>query len=288
MAEFIYNMSSISPILKFETRQVFDTGYSHSDESAIDDFVSKRNSLFLLTSDYLANNQEVPIELGKLIFLGLISAVESYMRKVLRLLISTDKISEKQCENQVVKYGSVLSHKDTDLLAESLMENYSFSNGYNIKNTIESLLGIKCMKSKEEPFRSALVEYTKICELRHCIVHRFGLLGSHNAIKLGLESHLECVEKPVVLNYATLSEINVVCTNTVKAINNFLFCSVLERTFINKSIVWKLHYGQDRRNFIRYYNIFKDSQNGDDPKDIYKTFINALKSKYGSNYFVGL
>lgn len=286
MGEFNYKMSALTPIVSFDTAAVFDKTYNHSADSAIDDFAQKRKDLFTLTNKYVAQGEAIPQELGNLLFLGLVSAVESYLRKVFRLIIHIDKISETKCEDQVVKFGSVLSHDGTDLLAESLMEDMSFAGGYNIKKAIETLLGIKCIKSQEEPFKKALQEFSNICELRHCIVHRFGLLGSHNAIKLGLVEHLECVEKPIALDFSILDNITEVCNNTVKVINNFLFCKILERTFVYKSVSWTFDFRKDKKVFMQYYSIFKDSTNTDKPVEVYKAFIDPLIDKYGRHYFV--
>lgn len=62
-----------------------------------------------------------------------------------------------------------------------------------------------------------------VCQLRHCIVHRFGFLGSNNAITLGLATHKNYLEKPLVISFSHLNEMVQVCENTVKLINNFLF-----------------------------------------------------------------
>lgn len=287
MGDFKYDMSQVGLNQPFDTTNIFFCSFVHSEESAIDDFIATRIKIFKLTEKYQHDIINIPPELTNMMLLGLVSAVESYMRKVLRLIITNDELSKQNCQNQVVRYGSVISHESTNMLAESLMEEMSFAGGYNIKNTITNLLGIKCVKVQLEPFQSVLNEYSKICELRHCVVHRFGFLGSHNAMNLGLYEHMENIEKPISINFDRLNEIALVCTNTVKVVNNFLFCEILERTFIQKSIIWTFDYRSDKYKFELYYKIFKDSSNQELPLDIYKKFVEALRKKYGDHYFKG-
>ena len=56
-----------------------------------------------------------------------------------------------------------------------------------------------------------LGHFSKVCQLRHCIVHRFGRLGSKNMIELGLTEHKNYLEKPLKLNFDQLNAIFLVC-----------------------------------------------------------------------------
>lgn len=85
-------------------------------------------------------------------------------------------------------YGTAVHHKKI-YLAESLMEDFNFSSAENIRNALKIFAGIKGARPSE--IERALNDYQKICEMRHCCVHRFGKLGSKNAIKLGIETHNE-------------------------------------------------------------------------------------------------
>ncbi|MCV4861498.1 hypothetical protein OFB63_36165, partial [Escherichia coli] len=59
-------------------------------------------------------------------------------------------------------------------------------------------------------------EFMKVCELRHCCVHRFGKLGSKNAIRLGLAEHMKHLEKPIILNNDDLEQIAFIVENFIR------------------------------------------------------------------------
>ncbi len=116
-----------------------------------------------------------------------------------------------------------------------------FCGGKNIKDTIKNLTGISIPKQNSS-LNESFAEYSKICQLRHCVVHRFGFLGSNNAIKLGLTEHVNYLEKPLQINFDNLNEIVQICENVVKVLNDFLFCEVLERTFSQRTENWSYDY----------------------------------------------
>ncbi len=282
MSKFKYSISQYITVSNFTTTGLFDNSFVHSRKSAIDDFIDKRKALFVLIKPYESNINELPYELTNMVLLGCISAVESYIRKIIRTIINVDEASRKNCEGQTLKYGAVLSHQDKAMLPEALLENFSFTSGKNIKDTIKCMLGIECGNS--QPLDTVLKEYSKICQLRHCVVHRFGLLGSNNAIELGLSEHQLYLEKPLRIDFDHLNEIVQVCENVVKVINNHLFCEVLERTFGNKTEMWYSDYRRDKNTFIKYFDLFKDSASIYDSKAICKEFINKMHEIYGKGY----
>src|SRR5690606_7762702 len=145
------------------------------------------------------------------------------------------EISRMNCESEPLKYGAALSHDDEMMLPEALLEGYSFTNGKNIKDTFKKLLDIKCNTTELD---TVFKDFSKICQLRHCVVHRFGLLGSHNAIELGLTDHKQYVEKPIQITFENLNEIVTICENLVKVVNNHLFSELLERTYSQHTEIW--------------------------------------------------
>lgn len=280
--KFKYSLSQYIPISNFTTVGIFDNTHVQSKKSAIDDFIDKRTSLFALIKPYENRIGELPKELTSMVFLGCISAVESYVRKIVRCIINVDKFSCKNCEGQMLKFGAVLLHQDKTMLPEALLEEYSFASGWNIKETISKLLGIKCENS--EPLNTVLKEFSKICQLRHCVVHRFGFLGSNNAIELGLSEHKEYLEKPLRIDFDHLNEMVQVCENIVKVINNHLFCELIERTFNSRTEVWHFDYRRDKNTFRKYFDLFADSSSGNDCKVAYKEFITCMQKNYGREY----
>ena len=282
MGKFNYSISSSITVSNFVTTEVFNSNFVHSNKSAIDDFIDKRKALFTLLNPYKEDISKTPDELMNMILLGCISAVESYVRKIIRSLIIVDEHSRKACESQTLKYGAVIFH-DKSMLPEALLEEYSFAGGKNIKDTIKNLTGISISKQNSS-LNESFAEYSKICQLRHCVVHRFGFLGSNNAIKLGLTEHVNYLEKPLQINFDNLNEIVQICENVVKVLNDFLFCEVLERTFSQRTENWSYDYRRDRKIFKKYFNVFCDSTVDHDEKKICKDFLSSMKEHYGGNY----
>ena len=282
MGSFRYFVSQFSESTKFSTEGLFDDSYTHSSKSAIDDFVDKRTELFQLTLPYEKTITNLPGELTKMIFLGCISAIESYMRKIIRSIINVDFIANECCEERTLKYGAVIAHDNINMLPEALLENISFTSGKNISDAINDFLKVKCEHNRL--LKSVLADYSKICELRHCVVHRFGLLGSSNAIRLGLSDHARFIEKPIKINFDKLNNIVHVCNNLVKSVNNHLFSEIIERAYLSNKEIWYSHYAKDRATFKKYMDIFADSTNPLEYKDVYRDFIKCMHEKHGSNY----
>lgn len=281
MGKFNYVISGHTPISNFTTEGLFDESYEDSKKSAIDDFIEKRQALFKLIKPYESNISSIPKDLTNMIVLGCVSAVESFIRKLIRTIIINDESSKKKCENVTLKYGAVVSNQNFSMLPEALLEEFSFTNGKNIKDTINALLGIQC---NSDLFKTVFGEYSDICELRHCIVHRFGMLGSNNAIRFGLSKYDKYIEKPIIIDFDHLNDIVQVCENLVKVLNSHLFSEVLERTYKDRSENWSFDYRKDKKIFLKYYNIFKDSSSNVDEKEIYYDFKKVMIKEYGEGY----
>lgn len=191
-----------------------------------------------------------------LFLLGFVSNVESYFRSVIRSAILIDPICYKACLEQQLTYAAAVHH-ERELLPEALLENCTFISLSNIAKTINSYLGIS-MQGKDAEVLALTKEielFEQLCELRNCIVHRAGLMGSKNAIKLGIDHHKNYFEKPIVLNTAFLQESSVVCLNAVKGFNNFLFNTLVRR--IEKetdTFIWD--YRVDKKHFEKYFDLF--------------------------------
>lgn len=281
MGKFAYLISPFDHANPVITTELFDIDFEHSTHSALDDFIEKRKSLFTLFRPYESDITQVPNELINMILLGCISAVESFIRKLIRSIVILDESSRKKCEEIELQYGAVLSHKDSNMLPEAILEKFSFASGKNIKDTVSKVLGLNC---DTPALKKVFEEFTKICELRHCVVHRFGLLGSKNAIKLGLDDHIRFLEKPMQINFDQLNQIVLVCENLVKALNNYLFSEVLERTFRDKTELWYFDFRRDKKIFQKYYKLFRDSTNTEKDIEIYRKFIKCMEVEYGKGY----
>ncbi|WP_188746660.1 hypothetical protein [Parapedobacter defluvii] len=263
----------------YDLNKAIDRAYIDSDISPIDSFITNGIEINKLMT---ANPSAV---LGNLIILGYISAIESYFRALFRKLILIDDTCRNICEKRQVTYGAVLSNKK-NTLPEALFEDVSFAGKKNIITSINNFLNLNIQESNLSPdLSSNLNSFSEICELRHCIVHRFGKFGSKNAISLGLDKHLHNVEKPIKCDFNTLQTIISVCHNTVRISNNFLFAGILKRLILDGSkkktnTVWTWDYSKDRDKFNGYFETFYSRLAPPQPSYTRLKLYNKYKKSY--------
>jgi len=191
-----------------------------------------------------------------LFLLGFVSNVESYFRSVIRSVILIDPLCYKACLEQQLTYAAAVHHK-FNLLPEALLENCTFISYSNIAKTLTSYLDVSFDRQDSDVLAliSDIGMFEQLCELRNCIVHRAGLLGSKNAVKLGIDDYNKLFEKPITLNNNFLQESSVVCLNAVRGFNNFLFNFLINRLESKTdNITWD--YRKDKKWFIKYFDLF--------------------------------
>lgn len=225
------------------------------------DIYTKRNKALMVKLGMLDREGHIDSindrDLYNFFLLGMVSNVESYFRHLIRELILFDSVSYKHCLEQPLTYAAAIHHK-TELLPEALLEQCTFISLDNIKNTTKSFLDITINKqgADQKELIECISSFEQLCHLRHCIVHRAGLLGSRNAVKLGLERHKGFFEKPIFLDLNFLQESNAISLNCVKNYNNFIFNSIVKRYIENNksNIYW--NYNKDKKWFSKYYQLF--------------------------------
>jgi hypothetical protein len=249
----------------YPTQALFGASFTASSDSPIDRFLANANALNVL---YLNSAPPLPMVLGHLVLLGYVSAVESYLRALIRELINHDPYSRWSADSREITFGSALRYQGP-LLPEVLTERQSLAGDRNIREAFRELLGIKQLDAS---LKVPLDNFDRICHLRHCCTHRFGHLGTHSAMMLGFDSHSQHLEKPIQLSNQDIDEIASALRNFVKAINKQCFKAVLERSAkyakANKPANhdrkqyyfendWLWNYVKDARRFKMYYDIFK-------------------------------
>ncbi len=255
-------VSGDSRTANFETSNLF-RHESVSQKSPIDIYLEKNKS-FLVKLGNLERGKHISPEkdgeLYNLFLLGMVSNVESFFRHLFRKLILIDPSSYEQCLEQNLTYAAALHHEQ-GLLPEALLEQCTFTSLENIKTSAKSFLDISINKGsvEQKELVGGLADFEQLCHLRHCIVHRGGLLGSKNAVKLGISKHKNFFEKPIFLDLDFLQEANAICLNSVKNFNNFTFNQVIQRYVeINKQhITW--NYVRDKKWFKPYFELFDSS-----------------------------
>lgn len=239
--------SPVNPTLA--TDSLFDVAHVESNESAIDQYLARLASINQLAPDPTTFNSLQ----AQLILLGVVAAVESYFRTLLRRLITLDPECQRCAEDQAVTFGAAM-HLPKPMMPEALLERVTFLSETSLVDAIRQFVGVK--GNLPPDLLATFKDYATVCHLRHCAVHRFGKLGVKNAIFLGLTAHKPSLEKPLLLNYAALQDAIGIATGVVKTTNNYLFNEVLSRL---PPTTWTSKWGKDRRAFIPYYSLFADT-----------------------------
>lgn len=261
--------SSGSPSLA--TGTLFDTSHVESTKSPIDQFLDRLHSINQLAPP--PHNFD-PLQ-GQLVLLGVIAAVESYLRTLFRRLINIDDICKSNAYKRDISYGAAI-HLHKDMLPEAILERISFISKDSIIENLRDILGIK--GTKPALVDSVISDYIVVCQLRHCAVHRFGRLGVSNAIALGIETHKEVLEKPLLLNYTALQTSILICTSLVKVLNEFIFNELISRV---PETSWNGSYSKDKKLLNKYYNIFSDTKSSlgatASSKDIHEQLMKQIQ-----------
>ncbi|MFZ2999919.1 MAG: hypothetical protein WA071_06305 [Undibacterium umbellatum] len=245
-----------NPLRKIDTATLFDVTTPQGALSPYDQFL--HNTLQLNRHwTRLGLTEELTPELGILLLLGYVSAVEGYMRALIRRLINCDQFTKNKCESLQLAYGAVLHH-NSESLSDALLEETVFSSGPSIGAALTKFVGFDNFSANT---KDLVAQYDAICQLRHCCVHRFGRLGAKNATALGLASHGQFLEKPVLVRKADMIDIADLLFALVKSINNEVFGFVLKRSATGKidgnvGVGWTWKIRGDRRLFKQYYSIF--------------------------------
>lgn len=280
-----------------DTADWFDGTYAVERQSPIDEFranLAQINRLYLQAE---GRNEYTPI-LGSLVYLGMVSAAEGYFRSLLRRLILVDPACQHNASSRTVSYGAALHH-ESDLLPEALLEGMSMASTKNVASELKSLCNISQMgKDGAVPAALALLfqNFEAICQVRHCGIHRFGKLGSQQALRLGMDQHKPLLEKPLKLTVRHLQDIAEALEALVRAVNSYCFADILKKTHTagptgrEKKLYqtsWQLDWSGDEERFMGYYEVFA-SQGGPQPsapaRDLYDAFmgfVTAYDAKRG-------
>ena len=249
-----------------DTAALFQATAPHPENSPIDRYLENSNKLSMIYTNSPFKDAMTP-ELGAVLLLGYVSAVESYMRGVIRGLVHSDEHTGNLAAPKQLTYFAASNH-DRKLLPEALFDSVSFSGAWNVSTTLKEFCGISGMGSGKYPkeLKPTFDKFSDICQLRHCCVHRFGLLGAGNAHKLGVDSSL--IEKPLALTLDALEDISTILEKFVLSLNSYIYRDVLERSFTRSKAIttdeaerqykkeWAMDYTQDESRFVEYYNLF--------------------------------
>ncbi len=226
--EAITNISLLERSL--DTSLVFIRDYVEESLSPIDQYIKNSNKINLVWM----NEDVISAEFSSILLLGYISAVESYMRSLIRCVINIDPTSQFAVESKTISFAAAVYHKRS-IMPEALLEDVSFVGSEHITKSLNSFLLVPPQKMKN--MQSLFEEFDKISQLRHCCTHRFGKLGTKNAMALGLSNHTDLLEKPLHLSKEELGFVAASLRNLIKSLNNNVYRVLLERTVPGKSFL---------------------------------------------------
>jgi hypothetical protein len=279
---------------RLDTVSWFDRSHATTVQSPVDEFRSNLSQINMLYLQADGRGEYKPV-LGSLVYLGMVSAAESYFRSLLRRLILIDPACQHNASGRTVTYGAAVHHA-ADLLPEALLEGLSLASTKNVAFELKSLCNISHM-SKDGGVPAALEQlfynFEAICQVRHCGIHRFGKLGSQQALRLGMDQHKPLLEKPLALTVQHLQDIAEALEALVRAVNSYCFADILKKTHTagptgrDKPLyqaAWELDWVLDEKRFTTYYEIFA-SFGGSRPsatvREVYDAFIHFV-SAYGA------
>lgn len=270
-----------------DTASWFDAAHMPQAQSPIDEF---RANLAEINTLYLQAHQrgDYNSTLGGLVYLGMVSAVEGYFRSLLRHLILTDEMCAENAASKTVSYAAAVHHRP-ELLPEALLEGVSLASTKNIKSELNSLCNVAQISASLDPLFQT---FEDICQIRHCGIHRFGKLGSQQAVKLGLEKHKPLLEKPLRLTIAHLQDVAEALEALVRGVNSHCFFDMLKRSHDNSpagknktkyySASWNRDWVADQSRFEKFHWIFASTHTSNPSKpakEMYDAFMAFIAAK---------
>ena len=154
---------------------------------------------------------------GALSSIALISITENFFRNILGNILNICPISKKNATEQTINLGSALWHP-IGLIEKGAFEHISFSDSKKIIEITKKYTGVDLNNGS---FTSLFQEYSKVCELRHSIVHSNRQIAGKNALLLDIPSSSKIIKSGI--GYSQLQEIALICNNLVIAYNKKLF-----------------------------------------------------------------
>lgn len=236
---------------------------ARSEISPIDIFYASSGDILAKTSPaFVAQYGE---EAVGLLFVGIISATENYFRDILGEILSICPIARSHSSDEKIQLGSLL-WGPADLHNRSAFEFLAFSNARNVKDTFNKFVAHTI--SQNGLWNSMLLEYDKLCEFRHAVVHSGHIIAGKNALKLSLRPSKRVMK--LTMDYGRFQAAGRVCTALVQAANNELFEMMVNRWAIDwrRLPSWSV---EQERNIKRIHATFLSKRDRNN-----KTTINRL------------
>lgn len=246
-------------------------------KAPIDAFYAEVKKIVMYSSDIrmLEENDF----LGPLLYVGIISKTENYIREIMAKCIKICPICKRETANRNVSLGSMMWQKSGEF-EKGIFENISFSDSSAIKKELKNCLKVDI--NKNELLSELLSEFDKLCQMRHAIVHSSRVLAGKNAIQLNIPPSNDKLS--IRVGYAQLQECASICTACVMSFNLKLFEVMGHRWAIDwrrLTDVWDEE--KEDEYFSEIWDIFSSviDRNEADLAEMTKAeCINAIKIEY--------
>jgi hypothetical protein len=174
--------------------------------------------------------------IGALLMVGFVSATENYFRDVFARIVAVCPIAQEVAGQEKISLGTVIWHRGK-VPERGAFEHLSFTSAENVRTTAKKFAAHELQKNGA--LEAALVEFEKICELRHGVVHSGGVVAGKNALRLQLRRAVP--ESTIAVGFAELQECADVCSTVVASANAELFASLMRRWALD----WRRHQSWD-------------------------------------------
>lgn len=236
-------------------------GINEINSSPIDTFYAQQQQILTFcTPNFMIGNPT----LAPLLLVGLVSNVETYFRAIFAHTIKICPIARKESSKKAMNLSSI--YFGYDFIELSAFENQSMSDSQVIIKNIKTIFDIN-INNNSCSIKPPLLEFQKICELRHSIVHSNGIINSKNAIELELPANANHYN--VKLSFSEIQNAALICTSLICASNIAFFEQIVNRW----AIKWRL------------FPEYESNSNLNKFKEIWKTFMseNDLQNNNISN-----
>jgi hypothetical protein len=166
---------------------------------------------------------------------ALVSITENYFRSVLSEILNICQVTKKNAAENSINFGSVLWHPG-EFITRGAFEHISFSDSKKIIEVTKKYVGHDIGRTDLIPI---LDEFTKVCELRHGIVHSGRYMAGKNALILDVPSSSDLIK--ICIGYGQLQSIASVCTTLVISYNKIMFELLCKRW----ATVWRTNSSWD-------------------------------------------
>jgi len=231
--------------------------------------------------EYLKHSKEMVVfacqnsisnEVRAILLLDLVSSVEWYLRRTIVECINICDIAQKNIEKKQIPIGAMQYYNKNDL-PYSTFDHAALSGTGEVVKVTREILGIDVNKSSTSTME-AIANFEKICNLRHAIVHSRGRMSFLNLLETGFS-----VEKGpfrIIVTDVSYQDLMAICHSTVRAYNQLVFDSTLERWICAGYV--EGDWSKDEERFKKLIDLFFSKEDFSSPD--YKKIYSDIKSYF--------